>query len=303
MRILITGANGHLGRRLIRRLNEDHADAEVFALVRSERARGQIEKDGLDATIAIVDYGDAAALAAVGQQAGKFDAVVHLVGIIKESQSNPFERAHEGACRALIDSGIEAERIVSLGIVGTAPDSHNACLQSRYRADQLLLEALTPATILRVPMVLGPDDYASASLARNARKSLVFSWRAGSLEQPIDSRDVTDAILGLIRLPADNRIVELAGPESLSRRNLIQRAGALTGNRPTVISLPMFLGYGLAWMMEKLSANPPVTRSMLGVLDHDDQVDISAAIALLEIQLRPLDETLEMVLASQSSAG
>jgi len=46
-----------------------------------------------------------------------------------------------------------------------------------------------------------------------------------------------------------------------------------------------------------------VTRSMLGVLDHDDQVDISAAIALLEIQLRPLDETLEMVLASQSSAG
>jgi uncharacterized protein YbjT (DUF2867 family) len=187
--------------------------------------------------------------------------------------------------------------------VGTAPESHNACLLSRHRADQVLLEASTPATILRVPMVLGPDDYASASLARNARKSLVFSWRAGSLEQPIDSRDVTDAILALIRLPADDRIVELAGPESLSRRKLIQRAGSLTGNQPTVVSLPMLLGYGLAWMLEKLSANPPVTRAMLGVLDHDDEVDITAAVALLELQLRPLDETLEMVLASQSSAG
>ena len=302
MRILITGANGHLGRRVIRRLNADNADAEIYALVRSERARGQIEEEGLNAVITIVDYGDAAALARVGGHAGKFDAVIHLVGIIKESSSNPFEKAHEGACRALIESGIEAERIVSLGIVGTAPNSQNACLLSRHKADQLLLEASIPATILRVPMVLGPDDYASASLARNARKALVLSWRASSLEQPIDSRDVIDAILTLISLPAENRIVELAGPESLSRRTLIQRTAALTGHRPTVVSLPMLLGYSLAWVFEKLSGNPPVTCAMLGVLDHDDQVDITTAVELLELQPRPLDETLEMVLASQSSA-
>ncbi len=64
----------------------------------------------------------------------------------------------------------------------------------------------------------------------------------------------------------------------------------------------MLLGYSLAWVFEKLSGNPPVTCAMLGVLDHDDQVDITAAVELLQFQPRPLDETLAMVLASQSSA-
>ena len=91
-------------------------------------------------------------------------------------------------------------------------------------------------------------------------------------------------------------VIELAGPESLTRKALIERAGKLLANKPVVISLPIALGYAVAWVFEKISSNPLITRAMLGVLDHDDTVDTRAATHLLGLTLTPLDEVLRNVL-------
>jgi NADH dehydrogenase len=102
--------------------------------------------------------------------------------------------------------------------------------------------------------------------------------------------------MSAVSLVPENRIIELAGPESLTRKTLIERAGRLLGNKPTVLSLPVALGYALAWFLEKTSSNPPVTRAMLGVLDHDDAINTSVATHLLGLTLTPLDEVLRSVL-------
>ena len=46
----------------------------------------------------------------------------------------------------------------------------------------------------------------------------------------------------------------------------------------------MFLGYTMAWLLELFMSEPPVTRAMLGVLDHDDQIDVTKAMGLLELE-------------------
>ena len=44
-------------------------------------------------------------------------------------------------------------------------------------------------------------------------------------------------------------------------------------------------------------ADPPVTRAMLGVLDHDDDIQVDKALRLLEIEkLTPLDVMLRQAL-------
>ena len=44
-------------------------------------------------------------------------------------------------------------------------------------------------------------------------------------------------------------------------------------------------------------ADPPVTRAMLGVLDHDDNINVDKALRLLEIdKLTPLDVMLRKAL-------
>ena len=330
---MITGANGHLGLRLMAALDKAGRH-EVVALVRSEAAAETIRRAGLAADIRVIDYGDVQALRSAAEGCR---AVVHLVGIIKQTRRNPFSRAHEEPCRALVEA-LEAggekagrdregvERIICVGVLGTHANSTNPCFQSRHAAEQTLLTASTPALILRVPMVLGGDDdgavdYAVQALAARAMRPRCLAFRAGSLEQPIDSRDLVKALLAALELPPEslgeeslgetprgssqgNSELELAGPESLSRAALIHRAAACLGQPPPkVISLPLFLGLGLAWLLERLAANPPITRAMLGVLDHDDQIDAGAAAAKLGLTLTPLDDTLSWVLSTSLSTS
>ena len=161
-------------------------------------------------------------------------------------------------------------------------------------APWILLRGKVPALVIRVPMVLGPGDYASRALRGQARSRVVPLLRGGAgLEQPIDADDVVSALVNGIELAAlDSTVLDLAGPESLTRRELQRRTAALYGNDPTVIPIPLFAELALAGIFEALMSNPPLTRAMVGVLDHDDVVDTRRACEFLNLTLTPLDETL-----------
>lgn len=291
----VTGANGHLGQRLLPLLA---ARGPVRALVRSARAAGQVQALGLRGVeVQRVDYADAESLA--GALAG-CAAVVHLVGIIREGAGNRYLDAHERACAALADAAARAGlgRIVYLSILGATADSRNACLASKGAAEAILLGGSVATVVIRVPMVLGEGDYASAALARRARRGFNVLLRGNSLEQPIDAADVVQAVCAALPGPDGTAsgvgaaAYDLAGPESLTRRALVHRSAASVGRRTRVWSVPLGLGMAAAWLLEHLLANPPVTRAMLGVLDHDDRIDPLPAARALGVELTPLDETL-----------
>ena len=294
-RVLITGANGRLGRRLIRTLANDRA---VSAVVRSARAAAALEAHvGTSASTVVVDYADEDALA---RAIGHGDSIVHLVGIIKESASSTYHAAHEAAASTLASAAARAgaARIVAVSILGAQPADPNACLRSRGRADEILIRGAVPATVLRVPMVLGEGDHASTSLAAAARRRIAFSLRAASREQPIYAGDVVAAIVAALEHRNALGIVNLAGPESLTRRELVRRAAGRCGRSPRVVSLPLSLGLVYAALLEALLEDPPITRAMLGVLDRDNAIDPVPTAHALGIDLTPLDETLERVLVS-----
>ena len=246
--------------------------------------------DGLD--VVVLDYADAAALTRAAEGCS---AAVHLVGIVKESASSTYEAAHVASTRALVAAAAAAglERVVYLSILGADSAHPNPCFATRGGAEALLRDAATPAIVLRVPMVLGRGDPAALSLERRARSRFVVLLRAASLEQPIWSGDVVDAMVGALGVPAEHATLDLAGPESLPRSELIRRAARLLGTRPHVLSVPIGVGLAAAWLLERLSSTPPVTRAMLGVLDHDDAVDPGPACRKVGVTLTPLDALLE----------
>jgi len=305
-RVLITGANGNLGRQLIARLSGPIAAASsphVRALVRSERAAEQVRSVPVDRApeIVIGDYTDANSMAAAVDGC---DAVVHLVGIIKEGGGATYEKAHEATCTVLADVAAAAgvRRIVYLSIVGSGPDSPNTCLASKGRAEQMLLEGRAPATVIRVPMVLGPDDFASAALRGQARAPFVLLVGGGAtLQQPIDSADVISAILGALDASdTGGRVFDLGGPERLSHRALVARAADLYDRAPRVVPIPLPLMRGVAATLERLLGNPPITVAMLEVLQHDDRIDEAKSCEQLGVRLTPLDETLRCYVGPES---
>lgn len=297
---LITGANGNLGKRLLTHLL-GNADVAVVAVVRSERAKNAIEAVPLgdDARsrllIKVLDYTDTQALRAAAAQA---DKAVHLVGILKQTRQATYHEAHEASTAALLDALADTpvDHLTYLSIAGSSASAANECLSSKGRAEEMCAQNALNSCVLRVPMVLGEGDYASYALKARAGKAVSFTFRAASLEQPIYAGDVVRGIVAAGEL-ALNRKLDLGGPEVLSRRALTQRAASLLGRHSRLVSLPIGLGMTMAGMMERLLSNPPVTRAMLDVLDHDDDIDPQIAMDALQLSgLTSLDDTLRAVL-------
>lgn len=306
-RILLTGANGHLGQRWLETTARHGRAIATRALVRSTRAAVQIEALGPNLQpeeIRVVDYKDPSGLAAAAEGC---NAAIHLVGILKRTPSTSYEDAHEATCRALAAASESAglRQIVYPSIFGAAAESANPCLASKGRAERILLEASTATTVLRLPMVLGPGDRATRALAGQARARFVPLAGGGtSLQQPIDVRDVVDALAGAVRAsPPRNAVLELGGPEVLPHSELIARAAEIVGGRPRILTVPLGLVRGLGSALEAIFADPPLTRTVLDVLQHDDSIDNAAACAALGLEPRDLDATLRYcLLADEDSA-
>lgn len=284
--LVVTGANGRIGQSLLRA-----SAGKARALVRSERAAKALAGCGAD--VRVLDLGDGDALARAAEGCA---AWIHLVGILKQTRSARYLDAHERASDAVARAAERAgvRRVVCLSILGAAPESANDCLASKGRADATLLAGRVPATVLRVPMVLGPGEIAAFALRGQASAPVAFLVRGGATrEQPIDTRDVVAAL----RLAAAERgearlALDLAGPESLTHRELVARIARVLGKpAPRVVPVPAALAFGVAGLLERL-AEPPVTRAMLGVLEHDDDIDPLPAARRLGLALTPLAETL-----------
>ena len=85
MKILVTGANGHIGVALIRRIYEVQPNDEVVAVVRSEEAAISLRDKVSGVDVRVVSYTDAKAIYSEGQGA---EVVYHLVGIITVSYTH-----------------------------------------------------------------------------------------------------------------------------------------------------------------------------------------------------------------------
>ena len=299
--LLLTGANGHLGRLVIRTLAQDADAPLVRALVRSERAAASLSDlpGAAGRDVRIVDYRDGAGLVEAVRGAS---AAIHLAGILKETRGNRYEDAHERPARALAAACAAAgvPRIVHTSIHGADAESANACLASRGRADALLLGAQVPAVILRVAMVLGEGDAATQGLRHEATGGRAALVRGGAtIEQPIAAVDVVAALLAAARadVPGD-AIHALGGPEALTHRELVLRAAAILGCEVSFRHIPLAAANAFAWLAERFAADPPLTRAMLGVLEQDDVIDPAPACAALGLTLTPLDAALRLALGA-----
>ncbi len=91
---------------------------------------------------------------------------------------------------------------------------------------------------------------------------------------------------------------EFYGPEVFVEpaQSFIDRAVSRWHVPHVIENVPFVFGRAIARTMGWLRKDPAVTSAMLGVLDHDDDVDQSVATKRLGIELTPLDRTLARLL-------
>ena len=162
--ILVTGATGFIGRRIVTRLVE--RGEEVRRLVRpvpNPRA------SGLPAVHFVTgDVTDRDSLRAACEGV---DMVVHTVAVIREKGRTTFEAVNVQGTRNVVEAAEQAgvRKIVHLSAIGAAPDPQYPYLRSKWEGEEAVVNSKLRHVVMRPSLVFGPGDEFINALAATIR--------------------------------------------------------------------------------------------------------------------------------------
>lgn len=294
MRIVITGANSATGQAILRCASEQAAPITLVAAVRSERAAEEIRPLVGERNSAVqVSYDDPGSLDAAMRGAS---AVIHLAGILVERPDSTYEQANVASARSVVDAAkrLSLEKFVLVSATGADEKSSNTYYRTKGQAEALVRASGLCYTILRAPLLLGPETEGAAALARNAGGNPAKLIGGGRhLQQPLFVGDLARAALTAAQPSvAINRILDLVGPVSLPERELVERAARLLGRSVRVKSIPK-APLRLALAIRVCLSGPGFSRDVVDVITADTRLDWQAAASTLGIQLTGLDEMIK----------
>ena len=290
---VITGANGVLGKALIRRLAEA-AHHSVRALVRGAAQAAALED--LPVTVRQVDYGDPASLA---DALTASSAVVHLAGALQPRSGERLQDANAETTRAVVTAARAAgvARFVYLSAPGAELFSSNEYLRTKALAESSIRRAGFETVVFRVPMVLGTDTPSARTLIHLAGKKVVPLVRGGRVRvQPVALADVTGAIQWALETEEPPvHVLDLVGPDTLMYVDLLRRASMRLGRRPVVLGVPGWLAEGTAAVGDRLGW--AWNRTLFDTLFNEHLGDATETRRRLPFPLTTVDELLDGLLA------
>ena len=263
--LAITGANGFVGRHVVRELLRTRPPSAVRGLVLDE-ARARTELGRHEIPLRVADVRDAASLS------GVFDgceAIVHTVAIATERRGR-FDEVNVRGVENVIAEARRAgvRRIVHLSAVGAAPDSPYPFLRSKGRGQRLIETSTIPFVVLRPSLLFGPGDDFFPRVAFTLRFPIVPVPGDGRARfQPIHVEDVAACVLAALeRAELVGRAYEIGGPDPVTYDELLGEAMAALGVRRPRLHLPVPFVKPAAFALGIVLADPPVTVAQLDLL-------------------------------------
>ena len=261
-KIVITGGTGFVGRAVCERL---FALNPGCRLVVPTRRRSIGRNLGVLPTVDLVpcDVHDAAALP--GLLAGA-DAVVHLVAIL-HGDATAFDRAHRQLPEKLAAAcaGAGVRRVVHVSALGVETAAPSAYLRSKAAGEAAWQQAAAAGAFdlhtLRPSVIFGAEDRFTNLFARLLSVFPVLPLAGANARfQPVAVGDVASAVAACLLGRAPAGVLECAGPEVLTLRQIVQQVGAMAGCPRPVIGLPEWAGLLQAAAMGWLPGEPLTSR-------------------------------------------
>ncbi|MES2949945.1 MAG: NAD(P)H-binding protein [Pseudomonadota bacterium] len=200
--------------------------------------------------------------------------VVNAVGVLIERGDNRFASVHVSAPAALFAACAKARvaRIVHISALGVGTGIPGAYMASKLAAEQALQANPVDYAIVRPALLV--DDASPSTRLFKFLASLPVIGLPGLLHPgasrlaPIRVQDVAQAVANLCKHPkALRRTIELAGPETLSYRDLLAGFRRAAGKGPALwLPTPWWLMHLSAWLAAYLPQNNVFSRDTVRML-------------------------------------
>ena len=275
-RVLVTGASGYIGGRLVGELID--AGYQVRCLARTP---AKLDAAAWRADVDVVQGDIEGDLTAAVDGVEAIYYLVHSIG-----EGDDWSEREAAAAANLRDAAAAAgvERIVYLGGLGndeTGSDVRlSRHLESRHRVGAVLAAGPVDVTELRAAVIIGSGS-ASFEMLRYLVEVLPIMVTPKWVDtrcQPIAVRDVLRYLVDVLSVPETaGRILEIGGPDVITYRQMMAIYAEAAGLRKRVIMpLPVLtprlssLWVGLVTPLPRALARPLVSSLVNEVIVHDD---------------------------------
>jgi len=271
MKILLTGATGYIGRRLLPVLVG--AGHHVICLVRDQRRFDweDFSEDFLkQVTIIEVDLSDPSTFASVPTD---IDAAYYLVHSMSSSNPNFTEMEATSAANfvSLINTTTAKQIIYLSGIVNDADLSDH--LLSRKNVEEVLKQANAPLTVLRAAIIIGSGS-ASFEIIRDLVEKLPVMVAPKWLKtrcQPIGIRNVIEYLQGILLKPESyHQIFDIGGTEILTYKQMLYGFARMRGLKRLIITIPVLTPkLSSLWLVFVTSTTYSLARSLVNSMRNE----------------------------------
>ena len=289
MKILVTGATGFIGPKVVHALRARHLD--VRALVRRPERGAQLAAWGVE--LATGDVTDPASLRSALRGCTH---VVHLVAILT-GRTADFEHVMTQGTINLVAAANEegVERFVLMSALGTSEPTTGTVpyFAAKWEEEQEVVRSGLEYVIFRPSFVFGRDGGALTTFMKQVRYAPIVTVIGTGLQrsQPIWVEDVAEYFARAINEPhAANRTFEIGGPDVVDWNELYLTIAKVLGKRRRLVHVPFGVARVGAQLTQRLPGAPLSVDQVAMLQGADNVVSRSDAVDTFQLPLVPLDE-------------
>jgi NADH dehydrogenase len=291
VKILVTGATGFIGPKIVHALRAEERD--VRALVRRPERGERLAGWGVE--LATGDVTDPKSLAAAAEGCTH---VLHLVAMIRGRPAD-FDAVMAQGTRNVIAAAQHAgvERFVLMSALGTTEQTKDLVpyYKAKWSEEQDVIASGLEYTIFRPSFVFAPGGGALPTFVRQVRLSPVVTVIGEGRQriQPIWADDVAAYFTRAVdHAGAVNRTFEIGGPDVVDWNGLYQSIARVLGKRRRLLHVPLGVAAAGAKLIERVPGAPITADQVAMIGAPDNVVTNSDAVDTFQLPLLPLEEQL-----------
>jgi nucleoside-diphosphate-sugar epimerase len=268
MNVFLTGSTGFVGSAILKKcIAEGHT---VYALIRHGSEK-KLPADILAKEDIHIVKGHLHDPGSYQDALKQCDAVIHLIGIIRENpgKNMTFQHVHVDGTKNLVEAAVNAgiQRFVHMSALGARPNATTGYHATKWTAEELVRGSGMNYVIFRPSVIFGPNDEFVNMLSGLMKFPVCPVIGEGNYRlQPVSIHTVSSLFEQALSTSHTQSEYDVGGPDALTYNELLNAIGRALGKQKVIkFHQPLWIMKPVVYTLDRFPFFP-ITRTQLTML-------------------------------------